>query len=151
MTTRLAEAEARERKLREALESIADGRPLFDYVELEPGEPLDLATAKPGSPYDRGKAEGFRLQAEVARAALTNTTSTSSEPNDKPALGPFSTLEEAQLHSQRRMTIVQIRDMYFPSVVDAAKYFNMSPNTVTRAISAGRADNIGKKKIKGTA
>ncbi len=54
-------------RLTEALRSIADAVPHYDYVRVGPGG-VDLSD--PGSPYDRGKADGFALLQPIARAAL---------------------------------------------------------------------------------
>ena len=54
-------------RLREALRKIADGRPFFAYVKAGPNG-IDFDA--PGSPFDRGKAEGYEELQVIARAAL---------------------------------------------------------------------------------
>lgn len=55
------------RQVMEALDAISGAVPRFDYCECGPGG-VDLS--KPGSPYDRGKDDAFKLLQPTAKAAL---------------------------------------------------------------------------------
>ena len=65
-TTAGMPAEARAVELEKALLRIVSARPAFDYVDTSCGP----GASRPGSPYDRGKAEGYRLLQNIAREAL---------------------------------------------------------------------------------
>lgn len=65
---RLATAEADALEMREALQRIADYLPYFDYVAHDSYG--HVQPDRPGSPYDRGKADASKHLSEIARAAL---------------------------------------------------------------------------------
>lgn len=62
---------ARVAVLEGALRGIAEAKITFDYVTLVRNADGTIDSEAPASPYDRGKAEGYREAADIARAALT--------------------------------------------------------------------------------
>lgn len=57
-------------RLKEALEKIANYLPMFDYVVNDDYGKPDIS--KPGSPFDRGRAQEAEHLSSIARAALQN-------------------------------------------------------------------------------
>jgi hypothetical protein len=64
---RIAALEEANARLRAGFESIANAKPLFSYVGCGPN---GIDFDDPGSPFDRGKAEGYAELQAMARAAL---------------------------------------------------------------------------------